>query len=423
MAGSHHDVVDTTPGSGDPAGPGAASSAGTRPDGRSDGPALVLVPDTPPGPRVIVAPDAFKGSLDAKYVAEHLALGLQRAREDVDVIPVPMADGGEGTVQAALGAGMDSVRVTVAGPLGEPVRATYATDGRTAVIELAQAAGLHLSPTDSPAARLAGTFGVGQLIAHALDAGVGALVLAVGGSATTDGGAGMLQALGATLAGTGRPGGAALADLQRVDLSGLHPRLAEVRITLASDVNNPLLGPEGAAAVYGPQKGAGEDDVAALEAGLSRWVQVLGEAGVDAQRLAASPGAGAAGGAGFAALILGARRRAGVEVVLDLVDFARRVRGADLVITGEGSLDAQSLAGKTPVGVAAAAADAAVVTIAVAGVASLSPEQMGRAGFTDVYTLSDLEPDPERSKTRAGELLERIGARIATAHLWVDLHR
>jgi len=383
---------------------------------------LDLIQEHPPGPLVVVAPDTFKGSLDATYVAEHLALGLQRARGDVEVITAPMADGGEGTVRAACAAGMTPVTLTVAGPFGDPVRACYATDGRRAVIELAQAAGLHLSPADAAAACRAGTYGVGQLMAHALDAGVESIVLAVGGSASTDGGAGMFQALGARLDGVRNPGGTGLVDLQQVDLSGLHPRLAQVQLTLASDVNNPLLGPDGAAAVYGPQKGAGPEEVRALEAGLSRWVQVLTDSDADVRRLANAPGAGAAGGAGFAALLLGARRRPGVEVVLDLVEFARKVRGADLVITGEGSLDAQSLAGKTPVGVAAAATDAAVVVVAVAGVSELTPEQIDQAGFTAVYALSDLEPDPESSMRRAGELLERVGAQIATAHLWVDLH-
>lgn len=387
------------------------------------GVALDMTPEEPPGPRVVVAPDTFKGSMSAKYVTEHLALGLQRAMDHIDVVPVPMADGGEGTVQAALSAGMQAVDVTVTGPLGSPVRARYASDGRRAVIELAQAAGLHLSSTDAVAARRATTYGVGELMRHALDAGVGSLVLAVGGSATTDGGAGMLQALGATLHPAASRGGAALADLQQVDLDGLHPRLAQVEIILASDVDNPLLGTDGAAAVYGPQKGAGPAEVQALEAGLHRWVQVLGEAGADAEALAATPGAGAAGGAGFAALLVGAHRRPGVEVVLELVDFRRQVRGADLVITGEGSLDEQSLSGKTPVGVAAAAWDAAVVTVAVVGVNALSPQQVEDSGFAAVYALSDLEPDVERSKARVGELLERMAARIAPAHLWVDLDR
>lgn len=382
---------------------------------------LPIGPEHPPGPRVVVAPDTFKGSLNAKYVAQHLALGLHRALEDIEVRMIPMADGGEGTVGAALAAGMALVRVRVSGPSGQPVTARYASDGRCAVIELAQAAGLHLSPVDPEAAQRGSTAGVGELITHALDSGVEALVLAVGGSATTDGGAGMLQALGAQLHGVTGPGGAALVDLDRVDLGGLHPRLAQVQITLASDVDNPLLGPRGAAAVYAPQKGAGPQQVETLQAGLTRWVQVLAEAGVDAQVLAAAPGAGAAGGTGFAALVLGAQRRPGVEVVLELVEFTRVVREADLVITGEGSLDRQSLAGKTPVGVAAAATDAAVTTIAVAGVSSLTPEEFDQTGFSAVYTLSDLEPDSQRSKAQAGELLERIAARIPARHLWEDL--
>lgn len=393
------------------------------PDRRAGVIELPIGPDHPAGPLVVVAPDTFKGSLNAKYVAQHIALGLHRALEDVEVQMVPMADGGEGTLSAALVANLQPVRVRVSGPFGQPVEAMYATDGRRAVIELAQAAGLHLSPTDADAAQLGSTIGVGELIAHALDSGVQELVLAVGGSATTDGGAGMLQALGARLHGVTGPGGAALRDLHRVDLSGLHPRLAGVEITLAADVDNPLLGPNGAAAVYAPQKGAGPDQVAALQAGLTRWVQALEEAGVDARATAQAAGAGAAGGTGFAALVLGARRRPGVEVVLELVEFERKVRGADLVITGEGKLDSQSLAGKTPVGVAAAATDAAVVSVAIAGVNELTEEEVEQAGFSGVYALSDLEPDLERSKAQAGELLERVAARIAARHLWTDLHQ
>ncbi|MGC0274101.1 glycerate kinase [Pseudactinotalea sp. Z1739] len=391
------------------------------PDRRAGVIELPIGPDHPAGPLVVVAPDTFKGSLNAKYVAQHIALGLHRALEDVEVQMVPMADGGEGTLSAVLVANLQPVRVRVSGPFGEPVKAMYATDGRRAVIELAQAAGLHLSPADADAAQQGSTIGVGELIAHALDSGVQELVLAVGGSATTDGGAGMLQALGARLHGVTGPGGAALRDLRRVDLSGLHPRLAEVGITLAADVDNPLLGPNGAAAVYAPQKGAGPDQVAALQAGLTRWVQALEEAGMDARATAQAAGAGAAGGTGFAALVLGARRRPGVEVVLELVEFERKVRGADLVVTGEGKLDSQSLAGKAPVGVAAAATDAAVVSVAVAGVNELTEEEVEQAGFSGVYALSDLEPDLERSKARAGELLERVAARIAARHLWTDL--
>lgn len=392
--------------------PGAAVSAPV-----SDG---TIVP-----PRIVIAPDTFKGSLGAKYVAEHLALGVHRAVPEADVDVIPVADGGEGTVAAGLASGLDPVETFVQGPFGERVRVVYASDGRTAVLELAAAAGLHLSPVDPQAARTASTYGVGQLIAHALDSGCRRLVLGVGGSATTDGGAGMLQALGVQVrgpAGPIDPGGAALAQAQEVDLSGVHPQLAGTEFTLAGDVQNPLLGADGAAAVYGPQKGADQEAIADVEAGLSRWVQVLTEAGVhQAVELAQAPGAGAAGGAGFGALILGARRRPGVQVVLDLVEFSRRVRGADLVITGEGRLDSQTLSGKTPIGVATAAAEAAVLTIAVTGRNELSPEEMAQAPFTAVYALSDLEPDAERSIRQAGELLEKLGARIATKHLWQDL--
>lgn len=384
---------------------------------------LPITDDVAEPHRIVIAPDSFKGSLSAKYVAEHLALGVHRALPEADVEVIPVADGGEGTVDAALVAGMSPVRPQVRGPFGAPVRALYATDEVTAVIELATAAGLHLSPVDPEAARTAGTAGVGDLIAHALDAGCRRIVLGLGGSATTDGGAGMLQALGAQVLGPDGPvtaGGAALARATEVDLSGLHPGLATVELILASDVGNPLLGPDGAAAVYGPQKGADAVAVEDLEAGLSRWANLLIEAGLDPE-LAKAEGAGSAGGAGLAALVLGAERRPGIEVVLEFVDFARRVRGADLVITGEGRLDAQTLAGKAPSGVAAAAAEAAVFTVAVAGVNEMSPEQVEAAGLTAVYALTDVVADPKVTMAKAGELLERLGARIVTRHIWSDL--
>ncbi len=362
---------------------------------------------------VLIAPDSFKGSITASDAAASLAAGLRSVAPDLRIDEVPMADGGEGTVEVALSAGMSAVAVRVPGPFGDDVDATYASDGTIAVIELAQAAGLHDSPRTPDAARTAGTYGVGVLIAHALQAGAQEIVLTLGGSATTDGGAGMLAALGAVVHGTSGPGGAALSQLSSVDLQGLDPRLAGARLTLASDVNNPLLGPTGAAEVFGPQKGADPDAVQDLERGLARWVQALQDAGVDAQHLAEHPGAGAAGGAGFGALVLGARQRPGIDMVLDITGFEDRVRGADLVITGEGSLDSQSLQGKTPVGVSRAARAAGAEVIAVAGIASLSSDEATAAGFSRVYTLVDLEPDPAASRENAGNLLQRTGAIIA----------
>ncbi|MGI9009394.1 MAG: glycerate kinase [Streptosporangiaceae bacterium] len=388
--------------------------------------------------RVVVAPDKFKGSLTADQAAAALSAGLRRARPDLEISEIPVADGGDGTVVAALAAGFEPVPVTVEGPVGAPVRAVFALRDGTAVIELASASGLRCLAGPGPTAQTsltASTYGTGQLIATALDRGTGTIVLGLGGSASTDGGAGMIQALGAKLA-AGPPsraglaadgppglrgdragadfarGGAALADLASVDSSGLDPRLAGVRLLVASDVNNPLLGPDGAAAVFGPQKGAGPGQVAGLEGGLRRWAELTGAAtGTD---LAGAPGAGAAGGTGFAALAyLGATLVPGVNLVLDLVGFDAAVDGADLVVTGEGSLDRQTLGGKAPLGVARAAGRRGVPVIAVAGRVLLGRDELIAAGFSAAYALTDAEPDLAASMARAAELLEQAGARIA----------
>jgi glycerate kinase len=249
-----------------------------------------------------------------------------------------------------------------------------------------------------------------------------ARVLGIGGSATTDGGAGMAVALGARLldrAGAELPpGGAALLRLARIDPSGLDPRLREVDVTVACDVDNPLVGPEGAAHVYGPQKGAGPDEVVLLDSALRRYARVLDDdLGLD---LAAIPGAGAAGGLGAGAIaFLGAELRPGIELVLELVGFDQAVAGADLVVTGEGKLDAQSLRGKAPVGVARAAAAHGVPVVVLAGVVEVADRELRAAGFEEAHALLDLEPDPERSIAQAAPLLERLAERVGRA--WASL--
>lgn len=371
--------------------------------------------------RVLIAPDKFKGSLSALSVAEHLATGLRRTLPDLETELLPVADGGEGTVQAALTAGYCAVELSATGPLGEPVPTRYAVhdgpQGGTAVVEMAAVSGLEMLAPDDATARHATSRGLGELIAHALDHGAGSVVVGVGGSASTDGGAGMLAALGARLTGpdgTLADGGDALRSIVEVELDQLHPRLAEVDLILAGDVDNPLLGPTGAAAVYGPQKGADAQAVAELEEGLRTWRAALVAAGrEDAAELAEQPGAGAAGGVGYACLLLGATRRPGVEVVLDLTGFRDRVDGADLVLTGEGNLDEQSLNGKTPVGVAQAARTAGVPTIAVCGRTGLNGDQTQAAGFSAVHALTDLESDVARCITEAGPLLEQLAEHIA----------
>ena len=371
------------------------------------------------GPRVLIATDKFKGSLTAVQVADRLTAGLRRAVPGLPVEALPVADGGEGTVAAAVAAGFERRETEVTGPLGTRVRAAYALRGDTAVVEMAEAAGLHRLPPGVLAPLTATTYGVGELLRAALDAGARTVVFGVGGSATTDGGAGMLAALGARfLDGRGAPvgpGGAALGALATVDLSGLDARLADVDVVLASDVDNPLTGPTGAAAVYGPQKGAGESDVTVLDAALTHYADVMERAaGATAVEHALAPGAGAAGGLGYGALVgLGARFRPGIEVMLDVLGFAAALRRATVVITGEGSLDRQTLHGKAPAGVAAAAGAAGKEVIAVCGQLALPPEELRRMGIHREYALTDVEPDPARCMAQAGPLLETLAERIA----------
>lgn len=398
--------------------------------------------------QIVIAPDKFKGSLAAAGVAEHLARGLRSAfvglGTEVLISCVPIADGGDGTVDAALAAGFETVGVEVSGPLANPVRTTFAVgDGhglgapgvRTAVVELATASGLVVLPRGAdgrprPDALRASSRGTGELIRAALDHGAELIVLGVGGSACTDGGAGLLAALGARLRDADgadlADGGGALPELAEVDLAGLDPRISRTRFVLASDVDNPLLGARGAATIFAPQKGAGPDQVARLEAGLTRWrdaVLQLDLVALDSARSAAAdqPGAGAAGGVGFAALaVLGAESRSGIEVVLGLTDLDELVAGADLVITGEGSLDEQSLGGKAPIGVARLARRHGIEVRVVCGRTTLTAAQIQDAGLAAVYPLTEEEPDVERCIAAPGPLLERIGTRIAAGLVGSD---
>jgi glycerate kinase len=372
---------------------------------------------------VLVAPDKFKGSLRASEVAAHVAAGLQAAVPGVEVVRIPVADGGDGTLDAAAAGGYRLVPVRVSGPTGEPVDTAYAVRDGVAVVELADACGLHRLPGGRLAPLAASSTGVGEVFRAVLDSGCPRVVLGIGGSASTDGGAGMLTALGARLLDAAGeelpPGGGPLPRLHRVDLTGLHPGLQRTDMLLASDVDNPLLGRNGAAAVYGPQKGATPANVELLDDGLARWSFAVAAAqgvpaGPHGHLGADRPGAGAAGGVGFAALaVLGAQMRPGIELILELTRFAERLSGARLVITGEGSLDAQTLHGKAPAGVAAAARAAGTPVVAVAGRSLLGPDELAAAGIAAVYTLADLEPDPARSMSRAGPLLEEVARRLA----------
>ncbi len=349
-----------------------------------------------------------------------MAAGVRDVVPSAQVVVVPVADGGEGTVEAVLASGFTPVSADVHGPTGEPVTTRVAVGRmggrRAAVVELADACGLGRLPGGRTAPLLASSHGLGEAVLAALDMRPEVLVVGVGGSASTDGGAGMLTALGARVQGAESaelpPGGAALARVARLDTSGMDPRLHDVDVVLAADVDSPLTGPLGAATVFGPQKGATAREVAVLDAALARWADVV------APGASNLPGAGAAGGVGFALLaVLGATRRSGADVVLDLVGLDTALDDADLTVTGEGSLDGQTLAGKTVAGVARRAAARGVPVVAVCGVDRLPPDGARVLGLTGTYPLSDLEPDPATSIRHARELLRQTASRIARERL------
>lgn len=365
--------------------------------------------------RVVLAADKFKGSLTGAEVAEALSRGLRRADPDIEVVRVPVADGGDGTLDAFVTAGFERHAVTVTGPTGERVGTAYARRGDVAVIELADASGLARLGA-GPAPLHASTVGTGEVALAAIRAGCRELVLGVGGSASTDGGAGLVTALGARILDVHgapvSPGGVGLLDAANLDLSPVRELLSGVSITLATDVDNPLLGLHGAAAVYAPQKGAALEEVSVLERALTRWADLV--AATTGADLRDAPGAGAAGGAGFAAMaLLGARMRSGAETVLDLVGFDDALAGADLVVTGEGSVDEQSLRGKAPFAVLDRARRQSIPVVFVCGRSMLSPETIADAGVARLWALTDREPDLARCLTDAAVLLEEVGAELA----------
>ncbi|SFN91782.1 glycerate kinase [Geodermatophilus obscurus] len=358
---------------------------------------------------IVVAPDKFKGSLTAAAAASAMADGCRAALPGCRVTAVPVADGGDGTVDVLLEAGGTRIERMVTGPLGGPVVASLAVLGDTVYVETAQACGLRYVPAPDPGtARAATTYGVGELVRAALDLGHRRLVLGLGGSATTDGGAGMAEALGARLlddAGRDVPaGGAGLVRLQTVDVAGLDPRLREAEVVLACDVDNPLAGPRGAAPVFGPQKGADAATVAELDAALAHYGRRL--AACLGTAVAERPGAGAAGGLGAGAMaFLGARATSGIDLLLDLLGLPGALADADLVVIGEGHLDEQSLAGKAPLGVARMARRHGADVVAVAGQVSAGPEALAAAGVGAAHALADRASGIEDAVRRAGELL------------------
>lgn len=372
--------------------------------------------------KIVIAPDSFKESLSAPLVAEAIARGVRRAAPEAHIVCVPMADGGEGTIEAILAAtGGEKKSHLVQDALGRPIQAHWGwLSGQVAVIEMACAAGLeHIAPQDRDPLG-ASSFGVGQLISQALDLGATHIVLGLGGSATNDAGAGMLQALGLKLLNAQdqeiAPGGAALAALTRIDSRHLDARLKNVRITIASDVNNPLCGPKGASAIFGPQKGATPADVQTLDSALSHFAdlcaQSLGRDHRDA------PGSGAAGGLGFAAHTwMQSHFRPGVEVVAELGGLVNAVCDAQLVITGEGRMDAQTLHGKTPMGVAKIAKAAGVPVIAIAGSLGSGYQALYDVGIVAAFSLVSGPTSLEQACSHAALLLEDRAQDIV--NLWL----
>jgi glycerate kinase len=375
--------------------------------------------------RVLVAPDKFRGTATAAEVARAIAEGWRRVRPLDEVDELPLADGGEGTLDALVDAlGGRRRSATVSGPLGEPVRAEFglvdAAEGRTAVVEMARASGLGLVPPDRRDPKASTTRGTGELILAACsqEPPPTTVIVCIGGSATNDGGGGMAQALGVRLLDAeGRelgPGGAALAALSRIDAGALEGRVRGVRFVVATDVDNPLVGPAGASAVYGPQKGASPEDVAVLDAALAHFADaVRRDLGVDVRD---RPGAGAAGGLGAGLMaFLGAEARSGVEVVMEAAGFAERLSQAELVITGEGKLDRQSLHGKVPAGVLAAARRAGTPAAVVCGQAEVRLDGVPVVSLVEAVGAARAFGDAQAALRDVAEDLARSAGRLVGA--------
>ncbi len=370
------------------------------------------------GMRVLVAPDKFRGTLTAAEAARAIAAGWRRSRPGDEIVEVPMADGGEGTLDAlvaALGGERHASRVT--GPLGEPVAADYGlvagSGGLTAVVEMARASGLALIADARRNPLRTTTRGTGDLILAACAHRPQTVLVCIGGSATNDGGAGMAQALGVRLmdasGGEIGQGGAALLDLATVDAGGLDPSVLAPQFLVACDVDNPLTGPQGASAVYGPQKGASREDVLLLDRALAHYAAVLHrDLGIDVR---GTPGGGAAGGLGAGLIaFLGAHLRPGVEVVMEAVGLAERLHGAGLVVTGEGKLDEQSLRGKAPAGVIRAAREASVPVAVLCGQAEIRPDGVEVRSLAERFGLERALGDTRRALE---ELAEAVAARAS----------
>ncbi|ENV08911.1 hypothetical protein F966_02556 [Acinetobacter higginsii] len=369
--------------------------------------------------KVVIAPDSFKDSLSAQGIAQAIAIGWQQVFPDAEIIQCPMADGGEGSIEAVLEVCSGQWREQmVQGPLGEPVLAKWGwlDAKKIAIIEMAQASGIQLLQPSQRDACLSSTYGTGQLILAALDAGAQEIILTIGGSATNDAGTGLLNALGAKFLDADHQvlpaGGLALQNLAQIDLENFDSRIQQTKFLLAADVTNPLCGPNGASHIFGPQKGASPHQVLELDQALAHFADVTAQLlGVDQRNEA---GAGAAGGLGFAAkTFLKAEFRSGVEVIAELNQLAAKIQGADWVITGEGKFDEQTLNGKTPFGVAKIAQAANIPVIVIAGTLGENYQALYAHGITAAFSLTSGPTSLEEACQNAAELIRARTTDIA----------
>ena len=377
--------------------------------------------------KILIAPDSFKGSLSASKVADAMGKGVKKVIPQVQLTHLPLSDGGEGLVDSLVGASEGEViQQEVTGPLGKPVSSFWGLmgDKKTAVIEMAAASGLPLVPQAERNPMLTTTYGTGELILAALNRGCSKLIIGIGGSATNDGGSGMAQALGASLSdemGKELPyGGGHLSRLVKIDLSGMDPRLRKIQVLVACDVTNPLTGAEGASHVYGPQKGATRSMAEELDRGLKHYAKIIArDLGIEVDNV---PGSGAAGGLGAGIMaFLGGELTPGIELVMNALGLTRELKDCSLVLTGEGKLDAQSIFGKVPVGVARKAKKEGVPVVVLAGGVGDDLEAIHQVGITACFSITSGPMSLEESMKNSAALLESVTAEVV--RLWLQGHR
>ena len=372
--------------------------------------------------KIIIVPDSFKGSLSAIEAANAVNRGVKKAFNEAETVLLPIGDGGEGTMETLVAATGGEIRkVLVTGPMNNQVEAAYGIlgDGNTCVIEMASASGLHLVPEEKLSPLQATTFGTGELIRKALDDGFSSFIIGLGGSATNDGGAGMLQALGLRILDAkgneiGR-GGEELSKVEQLDLTALDNRISGSKFIIASDVQNPMVGPNGASCIFGPQKGANAEEVELLDQNMTKWADhILKSIGMELHN---KPGAGAAGGIGGAfQAFFPAEMKSGVDVVLDYIKLDEELEGADLVITGEGKVDSQTIFGKTPLGVAQRAKSKNVPTIIIAGSAGHGTEELHHHGVVSIHSIINNPMTLKEAIENAEQLLETSAEQVVRSY-------